>query len=120
MNTKTIVKNGKSCAIVHSGEVIISDVRSALDFIATVQYETGCSSIALNKEAFAQDFFILSTRLAGEILQKFVQYHVRLAIIGDFSVYTSKPLHDFIYESNQGNHIFFAADENQAAELLAR
>lgn len=42
---------------------------------------------ALNKEAVSDEFFALSTRLAGEILQKFVNYGIRLAVYGDFSEY---------------------------------
>ncbi|RNB56859.1 DUF4180 domain-containing protein [Brevibacillus gelatini] len=49
----------------------------------------------------------------GEILQKFVTYKAKLAIAGDFSVYTSKSLKDFIYESNNRNHIFFLPTEQQ-------
>ncbi len=52
------------------------------------------------------DFFILSTGFAGEMLQKYINYGGRIAIYGDFSNYTSKPLHDFIYESNKGKDVF--------------
>ncbi len=38
---------------------------------------------------------------------------------GDFSRYTSKPLRDFIYESNNGSHIFFVSTEDDAIEKLA-
>ena len=120
MKTKIITKNGTNCTIVNNNDILISDIQSALDFIATVQYETDCNRIAIFKEAIIEDFFILSTRLAGEILQKFVQYNVKLAIIGNFSVYTSKPLHDFIYESNKGNDIFFVDNEEMAIEFLTK
>ncbi len=84
------VKNG--VAIIQSDVPLITDTQSALDLIATVQYETGCDCIAIPKSAVAEKFFILSSGLAGEVLQKFVTYHVKVAIIGDFSRYTSKPL----------------------------
>ena len=45
-------------------------------------------------------------------------YPVGFAFIGDFSGYTSKPLHDFIYESNKGRHLFFVADEDEAIARL--
>ena len=45
---------------------------------------------------------------------------MKLAIIGDFSGYTSKPLRDFIYESNNGNHVFFVSSEAEAVEKLSR
>ena len=71
------------------------------------------------KDAFAEKFFVLSSGLAGEILQKFVNYHFKVAIYGDFSKYTSKPLKDFIYESNNGNAVFFTETQAQAVEKLS-
>ena len=70
METKII----NEIAIVKSNEIIIKDVQSAIDFIMTIKYETKCNKIALNKGAVVEDFFILSTGLAGEILQKFINY----------------------------------------------
>lgn len=114
-----IIKNGNmSCAIVSSDQVLIYDTQSALDFIATIQYETGCNRIGLEKQAIAEEFFILSTGLAGEVLQKFINYKVVVAIIGDFSKYTSKPLKDFIYECNQGKEIFFLSTRQEAVDRL--
>lgn len=104
--------------VVKSNEVIIKDVQSAIDFIMTIKYETNCSKIVLNKGAIIEDFFILSKGLAGEILQKFVNYQVKLAIYGDYSKYTSKPLKDFIYESNNGKDIFFVENEDIAIKML--
>ena len=83
--------------VVNSNETILKDVQSAIDFIMTIKYETNCNKIALNKSAVAEDFFILSKGLAGEILQKFINYQTKFSIYGDYSKYTSKPLKDFIY-----------------------
>lgn len=73
----------------------------------------------LEKKAICEDFFDLSTGIAGEILQKFSNYQTKLAIVGDFSVYTSKALRDFIYECNQGNDIFFMDSLEQAVNRLS-
>ncbi len=108
----------KNIAIVKSDEMIIKDVQSAIDFIMSIKYETNCSKLALNKEAIIDDFFILSKGLAGEVLQKFINYQTKFAIYGDFSKYTSKPLKDFMYESNNGKDIFFVENENKAIEKL--
>ncbi len=78
-----------------------------------------CNKIALNKEAICDDFFILSKGLAGEILQKFVNYGIKFAIYGNFSKYTSKPLQDFIYESNNGKDVFFVSTENEVINRLS-
>lgn len=111
------VKNG--VALIRSEEVIITDTQSALDLMATVWYETACNLIAIPKSAVTEAFFVLSNGIAGDILQKFVNYRTKLAIIGDYSGYTSKALRDFIYESNNGVHIFFVADEDEAVEKLS-
>jgi hypothetical protein len=119
MEIRTITKDNVTIALIQSAEVLISDVPSALDLMATVHYETGCDRMVMAKSAIAEDFFILSTRLAGDILQKFINYQTKLAIVGDFSRYTSKPLKDFIYESNHGKDIFFVSSEDEAIEKLS-
>lgn len=116
--TYTFLGEGSNIAFVIPDNVI-SDVESALDLIVSVGYETQCSTFVLEKSAFADDFFVLSSGLAGEILQKFVNYHVKCAVVGDFSHYTSKPLKDFIYESNKGNDFFFVSTVREAAEKLS-
>jgi len=106
-------------AIAKSAEVAIKDATSAVDFVMDIKSQTNCCKIALNKEAIAEDFFILSSGLAGEILQKFVNYGIKFAIYGDYSKYTSKPLRDFIYESNRGKDVFFVKDVDEAVERLS-
>ncbi len=103
----------------NSEELLIADVQSALDFIMTIKFETDCTNIAINREAIVEDFFVLSTCLAGEILQKFVNYGVRFAVYGDFSNYTSKSLNDFIYECNKGRDIYFQPDVSLAVDKLS-
>lgn len=44
----------------------------------------------------------------------------RGAICGDYSRYTSKPLRDFIYESNNGKDFFFTASKKEDVERLAQ
>ena len=113
MEIHTVLENHIEIAIVSSSDILIKDVQSALDLIATVGFETGCYRIVLNKSSICEEFFDLKTRLAGEILQKFINYHVKIAIVGDFSVYKSKSLKDFIYESNKGNNIFSYRTKNR-------
>ena len=119
MNQRTVQSHGVNIVVIHSDVPVIVDTQSALDLIATLSYAEDCERVVLNKEAIVEDFFKLSTGIAGEILQKFVTYSRKIAIIGDFSGYTSKPLHDFIYECNQGNAVFFMPDEQSAVEKLA-
>lgn len=103
---RKIEKNGTICAVVRSDEVVVTDPQSALDLLMTAKYDVGTKNIVIDKRLIKEDFFILSSGFAGEILQKYVNYGGRIAIYGDYSHYTSKPLHDFIYESNKGHDVF--------------
>jgi len=120
VNIARVEKNGMVCAVVHSSEKVITDAQSALDLLMSAKYEARTKNIVIDKAIIAEDFFILSTGLAGEILQKYVNYGGRIAIYGDFSHYTSKPLKDFIYESNKGKDVFFVATEDEAIDMLTR
>ena len=118
MTIQRIEKNGVPCTLVESGEVVIRDAQSALDLLMSAKYEAGTKDLVIAKKCICEDFFILSTGLAGEILQKFVNYGARIAIYGDYSRYTSKPLHDFMRESNEGRDVFFASTKDAAIDAL--
>ncbi|MBE7098270.1 DUF4180 domain-containing protein [Bacillus cereus] len=119
MEIKKVVIDGINIAVIRNDKVLISDVQSALDTMATVQYEVDAKHIIIDKSLISEKFFDLKTRLAGDILQKFINYRVKIAIIGDFSMYTSKSLKDFIYECSKGKDIFYLATEQQAIEKLS-
>ena len=118
MNIEYLKDNGIDIAVVSSDEMVIVDTQSALDLVMTVKYETGAQRIAIDKDVVSGDFFILSTGMAGEILQKFINYHVKVAVYGDYSHYTSKPLRDFIYEANHGKDFFFVSTKEEAVQKL--
>ncbi|MGG4555032.1 DUF4180 domain-containing protein [Paenibacillus humicus] len=119
MNIVKVEAGGTTIAVVNGVAPVINDVQSALDFMATVRYETDCDRIVIEKSLISESFFDLKTRLAGDILQKFINYQVQMAIVGDFSMYSSQSLKDFIYECNNGNDIFFVSTEQQAIEKLS-
>ena len=120
MQFSKIEKNGVVCAVVNSSELVITDMQSALDLLMSAKYDIGTKNIVIDKKLIVEDFFILSKGLAGEILQKYVNYGGRIAIYGDYSNYTSKPLKDFIYESNKGKDVFFVATLDEAVDMLTR
>jgi hypothetical protein len=105
--------NNITIAELTDNNFIINEVQDALDLMADLSYQE-CSRMIIHEKNLKKDFFDLSTRFAGEILQKFSNYSFKLAIIGDFSKYESKSLRDFIRESNRGNRIYFAEDLQSA------
>ena len=119
MTIEKVVRNNVICAVVHSEDKVITDTHSALDLLMSAKYEIGTKNIAISKSLISDNFFILSSGFAGEILQKYINYGGRIAIYGDYSHYTSKPLHDFIYESNKGSDVFFVSTLDEAVEKLA-
>ena len=120
MTIKTEERNGVHCAVISAENKVITDVQSALDLLMSAKYEAETKNIVIPKELVEDEFFVLSSGLAGEILQKYINYGGRIAIYGDFSLYTSKPLHDFIYESNKGKDVFFVETEDEAVDKLTR
>lgn len=118
MRIKISQTNNSSIAEVISNDVIIKEVQDALDLMANCSYQ-GSRKIIIHEKNIISDFFDLKTRIAGDILQKFSNYDVQLAIIGDFSNYPSKSLKDFIYESNKIGRINFVSSIDEARAKLA-
>ena len=77
--------------------------------------------VAIPVERLGPDFLDLSTRIAGDVFQKFVNYRMRLAIVGDISARLegSKALTDFVRETNKGNSIWFVPDFETLSARLA-
>ena len=74
MNFTKKEKRRISCVVVSGEGKAVTDVQSALDLLMTAGYEAGTKNIAIDKNMVTEDFFILSTGLAGEILQKYINY----------------------------------------------
>ncbi|MFF3670526.1 DUF4180 domain-containing protein [Microtetraspora malaysiensis] len=85
--------------------------RDATDVIGEAMY-LGAAWVAVPVERLHDDFFRLRTRVAGDFLQKFVNYRLGVAVVGDVSPYTeaSTALRDFVRESNRGTHVWFVPD----------
>jgi hypothetical protein len=96
--------------------VIIKDI----DDVFSLLFAYNCSKIIMKKENIVNDFFDLSTGIAGEILQKFSTYHKRLAIIGNYTNIKSKSLKEFIYESNKTKQIIFVNTTEEAIKIFSK
>jgi len=95
--------------------------RDAVDLIGAA-FEHRASLIVLPVERLGDDFFRLRTRIAGEIIQKFVNYRLRLVIVGDISRHLdeSSALRAFVNESNRGEHVWFLASLEELDSRLER
>ena len=111
--------NDIKIAEVISTDILIREIDEALDLIGNLSYQ-GFDKMILHERHIISHFFHLKNKLAGEILQKFTQYQMPLAIVGDFAKFNSKSLNDFINESNKGKHVNFATSTTEALHLLSR
>jgi hypothetical protein len=109
---------GDRIAELVSEEILVSDAGDAVQLIADLYYQ-GFDRIIIHERNIAPDFFDLKTGVAGDVLQKFSNYSVRLAIIGEFTKYPGKSIRDFIYESNKGRLVNFLGTVAQAAKILS-
>lgn len=76
--------------------------------------DSAAEAVIVHQKNIDPAFFDLRTKLAGEMLQKVVNYRLRLAIVGDFSIYNSDSLKAFIIESNRSNAIAFVSSLEEA------
>ena len=100
-----------------SRETVIQTVQDATDLMGNADYQ-GARSIILDETNLDARFFDLKTGMAGEILQKYSNYHMKLAIMGEFEKYNSNALKTFIIECNRGNSIFFVPNFDSAVKKI--
>ena len=100
------LKNTKIAEVI-SAEMLIKSAEDGLDLLGNIYYQ-GFDKVIIYERNVTPEFFDLKNKLAGEILQKFSNYRVRLAIIGDFDK----------FESNKTKHINFVGNLAEALEKL--
>jgi len=93
--------------------------RDAVDLISEAH---SADVIVIPVERLDPDFFKLRTGVAGQMLQKFVTYGKRVAIIGDISrrVEESSALRDFVVETNRGEHVWVVKTDTDLERRLSQ
>lgn len=119
MNIEIQTINGIAKAVINAEGVIRANAQDALEIIANCNYQ-GAENIIVQEQHLDKTFFDLKTGVAGDILQKFSNYHSKLAIVGGFSQYESKSLHDYNSESNKAGRINFVRSIEEAKEKLEK
>ncbi|HEX5566544.1 MAG TPA: DUF4180 domain-containing protein [Streptomyces sp.] len=92
------------------GEAIGGE-RDVMDLVGNAMYQ-GARWVVIPAGRFDETFFRLRTRVAGDIVQKFVNHRVGLVVLGDISRHTeaSTALRDFVRECNRGRQTWFLSD----------
>lgn len=106
MTSGTVSQVNGTAVLRYDGPVVRSEA-DATDLIGNAWY-ADAELVAVPVELLDDAFFRLGSGLAGAVTQKFVNYRMRLAIVGDLSPHLdSKPLRDFVRESNRGRQLWF-------------
>lgn len=119
MKIETHRINDIKIAEVTSDTILIESSEDGLDLLGNLYYQN-FDKIIVHEKNITPNFFDLKTGIAGEILQKFSNYRVRLAIVGDFDKFPSQSTKDFIFESNKTGHINFVNTVSEALNRLSR
>ena len=119
MNLNVTRIGKETVAEVEADEPVVRTPQDALELLATAQYGHEATCLLLHAHNLTPEFFDLKTGLAGEILQKYTNYKLKLVIVGDFSNVTSQSLRAFILESNRGRQVAFMPDRAAALEHIA-
>lgn len=114
-----IITRARCKAVVLSVEEKLHIMRDVLDLIPAA-WQNDCPAVIVPKDCLPEAFFDLKTGFAGEALQKFTNYNIKIAVTGDFEGYSSKSLRDFMYESNKGRQVFFKATVEEALAAIEK
>lgn len=110
--TGSIVEwGGRRVFLLDADGPTIGGDRGAADLIGEV-YGSDARVVAIPLSRLGDDFLRLSTGVAGDLLQKLINYRFRVAILGDVSaaVAASAALRDLVIESNRGEMVWFLPD----------
>jgi hypothetical protein len=118
MSTLQMIHDVPVLMCASEGEAIGGE-RDVLDLIGDAGYH-GAQWVVIPAGRLDAAFFELRTRVAGEIIQKFINYRVGVVVLGDISRHTaaSSALQDFIRECNRGRQTWFLADLEALGERL--
>ena len=119
MNIITHTINTSKIAEIISEDILIQTAEDGLELLGNIYYQD-FDRLILHAKNITPAFFDLKNGMAGEILQKFSNYRVRLAIVGDFRNYASHSMKDFMRESNKAGHINFVGSLDEALNILSK
>ena len=113
------VINGVTVFIAADQPTVVAE-QDALDLLGE-SWQSRADLLVVPASRLDGRFFDLSTGLAGAVLQKFVNYRMQVAIVGDIAEYlaASNALRAFVIESNRGRQVWFLDDVDQLADRLA-
>ncbi|HXK33270.1 MAG TPA: DUF4180 domain-containing protein [Dehalococcoidia bacterium] len=109
------------CLVVGEEWPVIETADGARPLIEEAMSE-GARLIAVPADRLGAAFFDLRTGVAGEVLQKMVNYGFQFAVVGDVSSHAaaSNAFRDLVVEAGRGRDLFFVTELDALTARLAR
>lgn len=91
--------------------------QDALDLVALCR-EHYANRLMLHGEVFGDEFFDLKTGLAGAVLQKFINYYIKAALVVPPEKANRGRFREMVLEANRGSHFRVFSDREDAQNWL--
>jgi hypothetical protein len=117
MNYKIIETNNKKYIELFSTISPLNTENDALDLIALCG-EADTNLLLLHHSTLSDDFFKLRTGVAGKVIQKFVNYHVKVAAVIPEEIIFKGKFKDMVIEANRNNHFRIYENKIDAEKWL--
>jgi hypothetical protein len=111
-----IIRRGSGIYVTPDPEIVSSQA-DLLELIGLCG-EVGTDRLLFPRGSLAEDFFDLSSGLAGELGLKLATYRVKAAFVVDLENVPSRRFLEWAGECNRGREIHFCDSEEQAVEWL--
>lgn len=115
MNHNVVQKDNKSYIEITTAETPVSTESDVMDIISLC-FEQDINRFMLHKNILSEDFFKLSTGLAGIVMQKFVNYRIQAALLMPEDYKFSVRFQELMLELNKGSdfRVFISREEAEA------
>jgi len=117
MNYQIIeIDNKKYIELISTTEPLSTE-NDALDLIALC-WEHEINSLMIHYTSLSEDFFKLKTKVAGNMIQKFINYGIKAAAIMPQDTVQKGRFKEMAMETNKGNHFRMYEDKVEAEKWL--
>lgn len=111
-----IEKNMKKYIWLSSEKNTIENEEEIMDLMS-ICFENNIELLLIDNNVLSDSFYNLKTGFAGMVIQKLVNYNIKIAVIIDKEM-ISKRFKEFLIESNKGNHFGGFSDLDVAEKWL--
>ncbi len=115
-----ISKNNGDIATIYGTDPLISDVNTAIDFLLDVRCSTGCYRFVIYRDIFCDEFYNPMKDITSDILKKFTDYSIKIAIVGQWEDVELNFLRSTIKNDKREKSIFIADTKKRALKMLSK